>query len=211
MKKTIILALLLAMVFSCSAIVHASTASDFEKPIRANLEQIKILNGLNGSDVTIGEVLRKVFPSSVSSMPADILKQMDETKMEWPNANTLDKNTKETETTSSRLNRSITLTHQSVASSNGTRVEYYSRSVSSQSMPYMFVVSYLYEYQTNNYVDAVFNSGTNTKRVYATGSYDPSPGLYQAIGLHNGTYPDGNSPASYSGINSYSDAVGVLP
>ncbi len=41
-----------------------------------------------------------MFPSAVLSMHGDILKQMDETKMKWPDANRLDGSAKKAETTS---------------------------------------------------------------------------------------------------------------
>jgi hypothetical protein len=161
--------------------------------LKASPDGIKHLNELKNTEISLGKLIREVFPEAIPSIPIESLKKMDQTSMVWPQ-NNANESAKEEITVTARG-----LTHMSELVSQRPNLNFDSYTVATDTMPYMMVVSYLYKYQSDEYVDAAFDSAENTQLVWASESYAPPSGLglFQTKGLHWGDYPSGHDPEDY--------------
>jgi hypothetical protein len=81
-------ALLVCLCLICIAIVPvvsaAGTAAEKVHVVSATQDQVKKINELWGSDITIGEYMEKVHPEQLVGVSDDVKNEMYKRKMHWP-------------------------------------------------------------------------------------------------------------------------------
>ena len=82
------LALLIVLSILCIGALPVVSAAEANTPApiisHATPEQIKLINELWGSDITIGEYMEKVHPEHLVGVSDDVKKEMNQRKMIWP-------------------------------------------------------------------------------------------------------------------------------
>ena len=86
MRKTglIILAVAIPIAIAVAALYTGSDQVPEGHHLQANETQLSIIRELCGTDVTVGEVLERVFPEVLEDMPDYLAERMYATTMEWP-------------------------------------------------------------------------------------------------------------------------------
>lgn len=190
--------------------------------IVANEEQLKILNELQGTNVTFGEVIRKVYPEAVKSILPDTMSQMDKTPMQWITNDTILPQsvnvTSDNEKTSLQTQPQIfneqnpimpmspppiLVGCESNISNSGYSIDYDSGSrvwspTPWYDIPSMCVLAQLKEKSSGSIVDSAFESDTNCHEISASRSYNGQKDEYMSIGYHYGTFPAGSNPSGYA-------------
>ncbi|HBC92542.1 MAG TPA: hypothetical protein DCZ10_06450 [Pelotomaculum sp.] len=215
---------LFVAVMLCFSLIIGTTVTSAEqnksgevKSFRASPEQLNIIKELWGTNISKGEYLENVFPEALKGLPEDVLKQLYNIPMVWPNPNSqLPEETmvpagSENEVTprdtwvvelKSTLNKTTNPTVLNFKSSN--TVKYPS---ASSLVPFMDVTSYLWRKDSliggtdAVLVDSAMDAGYNVSSVEAVGIYICDYlGYYKTQGCHNAVFPPGHTPPGYTNV-----------
>jgi len=117
-----------------------STSDDKVLVTRATPDQVKMINALWGSDITIGEYMEKVHPEHLVGVPDDVKKEMYQRKMNWPE----EENNNAISSISNQVKSMLAiLTVTGYATPNWNRVDFTSTATCSQVASYIYVDSFL--------------------------------------------------------------------
>ena len=117
-----------------------STNNDKVLVTRATPDQVKMINDLWGSDITIGEYMEKVHPEHLVGVPDDVKKEMYQRKMNWPETENKNAISSISNQVKSML-AILTVTGSAAPLSN--RVSFTSTATCSQPASYIYVDSFL--------------------------------------------------------------------
>jgi len=136
--------LLLCVCMICMATIPlasaASTTEDKVLVTHATADQVKMINELWGSDITIGEYMEKVHPEHLVGVPDDVKKEMYQRKMNWPE----EENNNAISSISNQVKSILaTLTVTGYATPFSNRVEFTSTALCSDPASYIYVDSFL--------------------------------------------------------------------
>jgi hypothetical protein len=85
LKRLAVLICLSAICFGCISLVSAQDKSENKVVItHSSPEQVKLINELWGSDITIGDYMQKVHPEQLSGVSDEVKNEMYQRKMIWP-------------------------------------------------------------------------------------------------------------------------------
>jgi hypothetical protein len=192
--------------------------------ISANEEQLEMINQMVGENITMGELMEKVFPEVMEDMPEEIAEGFYATKMVWPDPFEPPRREDHLQAVMTKAFKSasevqpkyeILVHHYSNMDAEWPDIDFSSTSRVWLphpwfSLPSMAVQSYLW-YQDGSLKDFEYASGTDVYEVEASGSYSTSTaGNYRVTGYHRGTYPPGADPPEYS-VRSQTDWTYVGP
>lgn len=184
---------------------EVSTTAEGTVSIKADAEHLKILNDLRGTDISLGELIEKVFPEALENTPKDIIERQYKTPYVW-DADTVI----EPDAVVNSGGASIKATSNIGNSFNP--LEFSSSSTiipwGLHTIDYASVISFLEYHPIGSsditIKDSVFESGTNTLYVSASGEWDGfSYGAYRTHGSHY--IEDAESVPSSSSVQSYTD------
>lgn len=196
------LAFVLLMASTAFAQNTVITVEGNHKRIVADAEHLEILNKLHGTKISVGEVIKAVFPEAIEDIPDSTLKNMSKIPMNWgTNAN------KEQELGDSNLQSVVNadsvifVGHESNLDpgdptdfDSGSRVwlpNPYFR------LPFMSVLSYLLR-EDNVIVASNYDYDYNVYEISTSASYyNPQSASYCAYGEHYGEAPPGYTPSTY--------------
>lgn len=117
-RQRVLLILISILCTGAMPVVSAAEAGSHASIIsHATPDQIKLINELWGSDITVGEYMEKVHPEHLVGVSGDVKKNLYEHKMIWPDGKSQDK--------FSELSRTITM-HVSgwITKVSNTRIRY---------------------------------------------------------------------------------------
>lgn len=170
-------------------------------PSQTHEDKVELLKELWGKDMTLGEVLERVFPEALEGRTNEELEVLHSFKMIWP-----DPLAEYPESTEREVGAAFPiLVHDSVSiDPNWPWIDY---SASSRvwlphpwyRLPYMSAFAYLY-YYPNNLRGVAFDDGYDVYEVSAEGSYyTGTSGYYKTLGVFYSEYPPGSDPPTHSG------------
>ena len=199
--------LLLSICLICMATIPlvsaGGTADDKVLVTHATMDQVKKINELWGSDITIGEYMEKVHPEHLVGVPDDVKKEMYQRKMNWPE----EENNNAIADISNQVKSILaTLTVSGSSAAYSNRVQFSSYAICSQQASYIYVDSFLKNAadttagscsaSSTNYVNAV--SCSNMVAWPAAGYYHVHSWGYTISPSSEGSHHD-NNPSYFPG------------
>jgi len=158
-------------------LVNAASANEDKVLVtRATPDQVKMINDLWGSDITIGEYMEKVHPEHLVGVPDDVKKELYQRKMNWPE----EENNNAISSISNQVKSILAiLTVTGYATPLSNRVSFTSTATCSQAASYIYVDSFLKNSADSSVGNCAVSSQNGISSVTCSGTViSPAAGNY---------------------------------
>lgn len=157
LKRFVLLICLSVICIGCVSLVSAQDKSENKVIVtHSSPEQVKMINELWGSDITIGEYMEKVHPEQLVGVSDEIKKEMHQRKMNWPEEKN-DAPSSEIRDPMRALRTTLTVSGDLTIYWN--RIYYTSTATCSSPASYIYVEAFL-----NNAADSTVGSTSSSSR-----------------------------------------------
>lgn len=169
----------------------------------ADREHLRILNSLQGTDVSYGEIVEKVFPEAAKTIPENILAEMYKQPFIWntsKNKHTLCNQPLQLNTCESESVRGTSLPPILYSGGSsigiGNPISFVSDTTitypSGYCVPYISAVSLLFKEGETDCIASATKSYNNSSMAVAAGKkFNPTTGKYRTQGCHYISFPPG--------------------